>query len=496
MKLKINGDISPSYVQTLCLLYYPASRFSDKDDDGVSVTASVKRSGGAICSEVTIEDKGVAYTGTYSLSEEEKLSRPSMAEKISLGKAFLEAGKRATGVTPPWGILTGVRPSKLARWNLDAGMTPDEAASVFEREYSVSPDKAKLSCIIAEAERKLLEKPYHGKCSVYIAIPFCPSRCSYCSFVSFTSERLLSLIPEYHGVLLKEIRRTAELIRRIGMDVSTVYIGGGTPTVLNEAQLDSLLDCITDSFDVPSLDEFTLEAGRPDTITEEKMKSAYSHGVTRVSVNTQTLNDEVLSLIGRKHTSSDFFRAYDIARRSGVKDVNVDLIAGLPKDTEKSFSDTLDRVADLRPENVTVHTFCVKRSAEMKTSGGYDLRDAAASGSVRYSQSALMAAGYVPYYMYRQKNAVGNLENVGFTLPGREGIYNVLMMEEIQSIFAVGASAVTKLVKTDPTDGKISIKRIAENKYPYEYLREKTDQDARSVCEKQEDEIVSFFGKE
>ena len=492
MRLTVKGDISPFYVQTLCLLFYPGSRFSDRSDDGISVDVTLNKDNGSLNSSVVIDDGVGEYRGSYSLPLSAQLSRPSMAEKIALGKAFLEAGKKATGTVPPWGILTGVRPSKLARWDIERGLTVEEAADVFRKDYSVSADKAKLSCSVAQAELKLLNSSLYGKCSVYIAIPFCPTRCSYCSFVSFTSERLLSLIPEYLETLKGEIVRTAELIRRLGMDVSTVYIGGGTPTVLNEDQLDSLLDCICASFDVRSLMEFTLEAGRPDTITEAKMKSAVSHGVTRVSVNTQTLNDSVLSHIGRKHTSADFFDAYRIARESGVRDINVDLIAGLPRDDSDSFSDTLDRVAALNPENITVHAFCVKKSADMRQSGDYDLRDAHAARSVAYAQRALDAKGYIPYYMYRQKNAVGNLENVGYSIPGHEGLYNVLMMEEIQSIFAVGASAVTKLVKTD-RNGKPAIKRIAENKYPYEYLREKNGDDAEELFEKKSNDICSFF---
>ena len=496
MKLTVNGNVSPSYVQTLCLLFYPGSRFSeDSTEDGISISVSVETDGGSIVSNVTIDDGKEKYAGSYALDDAASLSRKSMAEKIAVGKAFLEAGKRATGIVPPWGILTGVRPSKLARWNLDDGMTPEEASSVFEREFSVSPEKAELSCRVAQIERELLSRCEKGGCSVYIAIPFCPSRCSYCSFVSFTSERLLSLIPEYLDVLVKEIARTSDMIRRLGMNVSTVYIGGGTPTVLSDAQLDRLLDCISGNFDVSGLTEFTLEAGRPDTITEFKMDSARKHGVTRVSVNTQTLNQSVLDSIGRKHSVSDFFKAYDIARGCGIKDINVDLIAGLPGDGLKSFSDSLEKVADLSPENVTVHSFCVKRSADLKRSGEYDLRNTDAERSVSYSRSSLMAKGYLPYYMYRQKNAVGNLENVGFSLPGHEGVYNVLMMEEVQSIFAVGASAVTKLVGTDQASGKQKIKRIAENKYPYEYLREKRGPDAVSHSEEILNDVLSFFDK-
>ncbi|MBR0303546.1 MAG: radical SAM protein, partial [Clostridia bacterium] len=234
-------------------------------------------------------------------------------------------------------------------------------------------------------------------------------------------------------------------------------------------------------------------AGRPDTITRDKVASAVERGVTRMSVNTQTLSDEVLASIGRRHTADDFFRAYDTVRAYPV-DVNVDLIAGLPGESSESFCSSVDRVASLRPENVTVHTFCVKRSAELKKMNVYDPSGEDAVLSVDSSRSRLIECGYIPYYMYRQKNAVANLENVGYSLPGHEGIYNVLMMEELQSIFALGASAVSKFVGRDPETGETLIKRIAENKYPFEYLREKRDRpaDVRDtvVCAAEE-----FFAK-
>ena len=209
-------------------------------------------------------------------------------------------------------------------------------------------------------------------------------------------------------------------------------------------------------------------------------------------MNPQTLNDDVLRVIGRKHSGEDAVKAFELARKVGFTNINTDLIAGLPHDSADSFSETLDRVAALVPENITVHAFCVKKSADMRQSGDYDLRDAHAARSVAYAQASLDSKGYIPYYMYRQKNAVGNLENVGYSLPGHGGLYNVLMMEEIQSIFAIGASAVTKLVKTD-RNGKTAIKRIAENKYPYEFLREKNGDGADELFEKKSNEIYSFF---
>ena len=326
---------------------------------------------------------------------------------------------------------------------------------------------------------------------MYIAIPFCPTRCDYCSFVSYTSPRLLSLIPEYLKRLRDDIAFTASLIRDLGLKVSTVYIGGGTPTVLEPDQLDGLLDSLYPLTENAS--EFTLEAGRPDTITAEKMKIAASHGVGRVSVNPQTLNDSVLAAIGRKHTVEQFFNAYGIARDAGIGTVNVDLIAGLPGDDPDSFENTCGRIAELRPENLTVHTFTVKKSAKFKEEGAFDREGKDAERSVSVSSRYASGAGYRPYYMYRQKNTVGNLENVGYSLPGCECMYNVYMMEEIHTVFACGASAVTKLVSTPGADGYRDIKRSFESKYPYEYLRESESGLLGEKRKKLTADILSFY---
>ena len=253
----------------------------------------------------------------------------------------------------------------------------------------------------------------------------------------------------------------------------TIYIGGGTPTVLTEHELETLLSCISKCFNTKKLVEFTLEAGRPDTITEEKLRIAKAHGVTRISINPQTLNNNILESIGRAHTAEDFYNAYNIARKVGIGTINCDLIAGLPGESYPSFAKSVDAIVALAPENITVHTFCVKKSAQIK----HDEPDIFKRGtndtvkSVDYSQLKMKNSGYKPYYMYRQKNTVGNLENVSFTLDGCAGIYNVLIMEENHTIFAVGAGAVAKLVAHDE-NGVKRLERIFEPKYPYEYMRE------------------------
>ena len=484
MRVTINGSVSRFYVETLCLLYYPGSKFSDKSEsDGRAAEVSLDKNAEGYFAKVELCDNGETFTGEGSVLIGETLSRPSMAEKIAVGRAFLEAGEKAVGIKPPWGILTGVRPSKLALFELEKGIADDDVARSLSSDYSMRSEKASLACSVARAESAVIKPSFENECSVYAAIPFCPTRCSYCSFVSFTSERLLSLIPEYLTVLKRDIASVGELVSRLGKRVTSFYIGGGTPTVLDEKQLDDLLDAVSSSFDVTSFSEFTLEAGRPDTITKDKFDIAASHGVSRVSVNTQTLNPEVLSSIGRRHTPDDFFRALEAARKAGIPNINVDLIAGLPGESAESFLASVDGVSALAPENVTVHTFCVKRSAELKDKNVYAAECATAEKGVSTSFEKLIFNGYLPYYMYRQKNAVGNLENVGYTLPGHEGLYNILMMEEIQPIFAVGASAVSKLVGRDGRGAPV-IERIAECKYPYEYLREASLRDGAAIIKR------------
>ena len=308
------------------------------------------------------------------------------------------------------------------------------------------------------------------------------------------------MIDEYLDAMLEEIDETFEVINKAGLKVNTVYIGGGTPTTLDPVQLRRLLTKINDKVDVSSLLEFTLEAGRPDTITREKFEVAKELGVTRVSVNPQTLNDEILKEIGRKHNSADFFEAYRIAKEVGIRDINVDLIAGLPGDDFKSFSETLDGIIQLEPTNITVHTFCVKKASDVlrNNSSIYSLTGGDAAKSVSYSQLNTKFAGYKPYYMYRQKNTVGNLENVGFSIEGHEGIYNVLMMEEVQTIFAVGAGAVSKLVDYQgQKSSQTRIKRIFNPKYPYEYLKMAEDRKKGELGNKKSlmEETLEFFSE-
>ncbi len=477
MNIKIESPVNRYYVQTLCMIFFPGTKFGIKENESQDVPSLYLRTERkdeeiVAYAEVSADGKTCAAEKSAAFAEDRTEERTL---KIAVGLAILAAAGELVGYRPSWGMLIGVRPSKVASEMLNAGMSKTRVKKKLNSDYLVIPKKASLATDVAVHERRISGEVKPKDCSVYISIPFCPTRCTYCSFVSYTSKRLLDLIPEYLERLYLDIEANFKLIDELSLNVKTIYIGGGTPTILTAEQLRSLLSRIASLTDVNALSEFTLEAGRPDTITEEKFAVAKEFGVTRVSVNPQTLCDDVLCGIGRAHTAEQFFEAYEIARRSGIRTVNVDLIAGLPGDNFKIFSSTYDRILQLRPENITVHTFSVKKAAEVlrTNSSIYSIKGGDAGKCVDYSQMKAIQSGYIPYYMYRQKNTVGNYENVGFSLEGHEGLYNIYMMEELHSIFAAGAGAVTKLVDNTGADaGGKTIERLFNQKYPYEYLKE------------------------
>lgn len=489
MKLITEGNVNIYYLQTLCLLFFPGAKFSQNEKITpqtpvifVKLTSDEKSSYAE--ASVTIGEKSVTK---YYVEPFDEWDNRKKADNIAVSKAFYDAATSFFKYNPPWGILTGVRPTKLAFDRLNAGMTRDQTIKSLRTDYLLFLKKAMLAVDIARNESKIIKKYGEDTCSLYISIPFCPSRCEYCSFVSYTTKKLLSLIPDYLQMLKLEIKLLSTLIAELNMKPVSIYIGGGTPTTLDEAQLEDLLSYIDSVFDTTSLDEFTLEAGRPDTVTAGKLLSAKNHNVTRVSINPQSLSDDILKAVGRKHTVEDFFTAYELAARSGIQYINTDLIIGLPGDDFENYSDTLDRVISLDPDNITAHTLCAKRSAELKmrTPEVFKADYYEISKCVDYTQILTKKAAYYPYYMYRQKNALGNFENVGFSKKGAEGIYNILMMEEVHTIFAAGAGAVTKLV----ADGGERIERIFNPKYPYEYL----SQDRTAVFESVREKAKQFF---
>ena len=372
-----------------------------------------------------------------------------------------------TGLTQPWGILTGVRPVKLLR-RLAEESSEEQAVKKFEKDFFVSNEKIALSRETEHNERKILELSKPESFSLYVGIPFCPSRCSYCSFVMASIERAEKLIEPYTKLLCEEIKRTAEIANKLGLRLETVYFGGGTPTTLSAEQLDTVLGTVNKSFDMSTCREFTVEAGRPDTIDIAKLFALKENKVDRISINPQTVNDEVLKTIGRKHTAQQFFDAFELARKCGFDNINTDLIAGLPTDTPESFKNSLDSIVRLNAECITVHTLCMKRASRLTTEGvTLDLQQARdAREMLAYTQNILGQNEYIPYYMYRQSRMVGNLENVGWSKKGYESLYNVYVMDETHTILACGSGGVTKLKRNNPD----YLERIFNFKYPYEYI--------------------------
>ncbi len=377
-----------------------------------------------------------------------------------------------TGHRPPWGMLTGVRPVRLVRNTLANG-GEDATRRLLRDRYDVSEEKYKLVRRVVDKQAGVLAASPQDSFSLYVSIPFCPTRCSYCSFVSQTIGREWGLIDGYLDSLVRELADTAAAVREAGLILESIYVGGGTPTSLSAAQLAHLLGAIAEHFDGGACKEYTVEAGRPDCTTPEKLRVLKEGGVGRIAINPQSFEDGVLRAIGRAHTGADAIRCFEEARAAGHRCINMDLIAGLPGDDPAGFERSLAQALALAPENITLHTLTYKRGTELAQaenagSGSTPKGEKGAAGMLAGAYPCLAQKGYAPYYLYRQKGTVQNLENTGWTLPGREGVYNILMMEETRPVLAVGAGACTKLVAED---GRI-IRRLYNHKYPADYIRD------------------------
>ena len=356
-----------------------------------------------------------------------------------------------TGNSLSWGILTGVRPTKIAMKKLEEGMDEKAFVSWFHETYMVSHEKASLAWEIAGREKELLKRlDYDGGYSLYVGIPFCPTVCSYCSFSSGALTDWESRVDDYLDALLKELKFIAG--KSSGKKLNTIYIGGGTPTTLSAGQLERLLRCIDENFSREHLLEYTVEAGRPDSITREKLEAIRRHGVTRISINPQSMQQKTLDAIGRRHSVEQIITAYGMARELGFDNINMDIIAGLPGEGHHDMEDTLEQIRRLKPDSLTVHSLAIKRAArmdmeDMKLDDGKT--NEVMSGMIRSAERVARQMGLSPYYLYRQKNIAGNFENVGYAKVDKAGIYNILIMEEKQSIVAAGAGASTKIVLKD-----------------------------------------------
>ena len=413
--------------------------------------------------ELSIHGKAAPYSLDCPLSgtdfEKEGQRRHAIA------RCFFLAARAVTGVTPPWGMLTGVRPDKPVTWALAEGKSPDQARAMLEDEYFVTRSRADLAletgAMALRASRRLVPKDI----DLYVGIPFCPTRCAYCSFVSQSVERSFSLVPPYVDALIEEIKAGGRMVREQGLRVRAFYMGGGTPTSLTAEQMDRVLTAFEESFDILPCEEITVEAGRPDTITAEKLAVLKSHGVTRVSVNPQTMEDHVLRAIGRHHSAGDIEAAMELVDKFGFPHVNMDLIAGLPEDTPEGFRRSLDRCLSFGTDNVTVHTLALKKGSRILTEGLTIPGPEAVSEMLDYAAPVLRQAGYAPYYLYRQKYMSGSFENVGWSKSGAECWYNIDIMSELCSILSFGAGGSTKMVEP----GTNHIERVFNLKYPKEY---------------------------
>ena len=374
-----------------------------------------------------------------------------------------------TQIKPSWGIVTGVRPVKLFRSLINEGGI-EYAKNVFKNKYIVSDEKLKLTIQTEFFENKIINLSKSNSYSLYISIPFCPSRCSYCSFVAQSIEKAKNLIEPYFDCLCEEIIYTAKIVAKLNLNLESVYIGGGTPTTLTHTMLSKLISVIKENYDLSNCREFTIEAGRPDTITQDKLLAIYNGGVDRISINPQTLNDEVLSKIGRNHTAQEALDAFDMARQIGFKHINTDLIIGLPDESLESFKNTLDKILLLSPESITIHTLSMKKSSRLSKENFKLLKEGtfSAQNMSEYAYNKLKENEYNPYYLYRQSRMVGNLENVGWSLKNKEGIYNVFVMDETHTIIGCGAGGVTKLKNVSTK----KIERIFNYKFPHEYIKD------------------------
>lgn len=468
MELFLSGPSFRYECENLCRLFFPYSPVKVEELESVAPTVPQEGPWAA----AVIEEKQGAYRYEVTVSDgENRLTREDSAsslEEYAMTNLLYNAFVELTGTHPAWGMLTGIHPVKLLRQYVEQ-RGEEAGVAYFQSHCHVTPGKAELARRVLAAQTPAVEALSENDFSLYVSIPFCPTRCAYCSFVSQDVEHAKKLMDPYFELLLKEVEKTAQVTRDLGLSLVTVYIGGGTPTTLSASQLFSLCGKIREVFHLSRCTEFTVEAGRPDTITQEKLEALRAQGISRISINPQSLSDQVLRNIGRRHTARDVENAFQLAQRLGFTNINADLIVGLPGDDLDSFHHTLDGVIELGASNVTVHSLALKRSARLNAPGGdLSLHSQAqeTSAMMDYSIERLTKEGFEPYYLYRQTRMAGNLENTGWAKPGTICRYNIYTMDESNSVIACGAGGVSKL--KDPYSGRLE--RIFNFKYPYEYI--------------------------
>ena len=442
-----------------------ACSFFNTDED-VNVFISFEENEEIAYAFCKIEYQGEEYFGEYAYNSKTytfKKYHKKYVESAIL-KAFYISAYQIKQIELPWGVMCGVRPAKNVRTFAEDGYSKEEIAKLFEEIYGVYGEKFELAYKVYQNEKDLIAQKGDKGISVYIGIPFCPTRCLYCSFVSTDMRYSSKYVDDFCKKLAEEIRLTARIIKNTGVYIKNIYIGGGTPTALDAQNLEKVLECVKKNFRLKNLKEYTLEAGRADTITREKLEIAKKYGVNRISINPQTMHNKTLAAMNRNTTREEILSAVRIANEVGFECINADLIAGLPGEEFDDFKESLEKIMRLYPQNITVHTMCLKRAAALRLSDVNMTSGREVSEMIHYSQKRLEEFGYKPYYMYRQKYMIGNLENVGYTKPGFESDYNINIMEENETIIALGGGASSKIVTEK------GIERIFNFKDPIEYI--------------------------
>lgn len=475
MILKVINHQLQFDMKNICTLFFPYEKIKTEGSEDIVVIT--EKSEDVLAVDATVYDKHLKKI--HKLTEGEDMA-------VAMSVLLYSVLSELMGYEPPWGILFGVRPAKLMH-RLCGEMGREEAKNYFLNSFLAKKDKTELTLEVMKHENEVIALSGKNSFSLYVSIPFCPTRCSYCSFVSHSIERTQKLMEPYTDLLCRELEQIGEIAKKLSLRLETVYFGGGTPTTLSADLLTKIFKTIEKHFDMSTLREYTVEAGRPDTVTEDKLLALKAAGVTRISINPQSFNDEVLEAIGRRHTSQQTIDAFNLARSLGFDNINMDFIAGLPKDSLDSFKSSIDKAIALGAESITVHTLALKTAAYMVTRDmTFDLTDRLTTADmVRYSNAVLSDSGYYPYYMYRQSKSLGNLENVGWCKPNYDCLYNVYMMDETHSVFSAGAGGVTRLKNQE--NGHIE--RIYNYKYPYEYI------DSFDEIVKRKMGIYTFYGE-
>ena len=467
MKLTLIGHDDRYAVEQLQMSLFPAG--SD-----VEATSTLHRGSTWLTAVTKITYDGRTAAATRRLKASEETVR---LRRRCLQQSYYLAAIQLLPATPAWGALAGVRPTKITTKHLLEGGTPASADKLLKEIYYVTPERRKLAVDCSVSTVNAANKLEEADLSLYVGIPFCPTRCTYCSFVSRTIGRKTELLNPYLEALLKEIAVTGRLLGGSGRKVRTIYIGGGTPTSLSAPQMAYLLDAIRDSFDLSRCIEFTVEGGRPDTLDAEKLRTIFDHGADRMSINPQTMEDHVLKACGRPHKAADVIRAYREAEAAGFKAINMDLIAGLPQDSLEGFRRSLDSVAALNPSNITVHTLALKKGADLFERREHLPSAEEVTAMVAYANETLASLGYKPYYLYRQKYMSGSFENVGWSRDNLDCLYNIYMMEEVHTILSLGGGGMNKV---NFPDG--SLQRFHNPKFPEQYIEMIDD-----VCRQKEE---------